>query len=506
VSESNDIAHRHLLPANGIADAAGLKTFSVRVIVDNDWAASVAGQLLVSSLVNLLCRQAKVVSRVEIIAQDVRLLILLPSGKTAAPFPACLEELGTWAAKDAVVISAGRTDAIVDFTIIVGCGDTSCSSTQGYELVALGDGWRAWVGERSHAPTSVSPGSTNPIGPFLAASLIAGEVFKRSRGILRGRYLTNSGFSIWSGQSLTSWHELEDGPELVGRVLPPIHVVGTGAVGNDLTYVIASAQLGEAYLVLIDDDSYDNTNLNRCLLAGWQDVGHRKVEAVARVLTAAKVDAFQFPSTIKEYIVDSKIGLRADVAARVDQLEFDIVMSCVDKGTSRQDVQGLWPKLLLGGSTLGLQAKANVYRLRAGAACLACHNPAEQDGERLRELEFALRNMPVDERRQFLMQRDLPVGAVEEYLAGADCGTLGEAALNDFATRPQNQFSIGFVSLGAAVLLGAALFRHTTFARNGSRRTDMTTLNYLNGGLYDSGLGVVGSCQLRCSEKIIPTV
>jgi len=50
-----------------------------------------------------------------------------------------------------------------------------------------------------------------------------------------------------------------------------------------------------------------------------------------------------------------------------------------------------------------------------GAACLACFNPRERDGERIRVLESRLRNMPPEERGCFLRGHGFDVSAVEEY-------------------------------------------------------------------------------------------
>ncbi len=472
---------------------------TVRIIVNDEWSASIAGQLLVSCLINLLCRQAKLVACVEIVARNRPTLIHLPSGTMSASFPLCLERLAAWAVDGAVAVSAQQTDAAMDYTIVVGGLDTPYASSPEHELFVLGDGWRAWLGQRLWAPDSVQPHSTNSLGPFLAAALTAGEIFKRSRGILRGRYLDAAGFSLWSGQYSENWNSLDDGPELEGRALPPVHVIGVGAVGNGLAYIVANSRFNDSYLVLIDDDSYDDTNLNRCLMAGWQDLGDPKVNAVTHRLKEAGVGVFAFPESIKDYSTASSAGLRKDVAAETDALKFSVVVSCVDKNTSRHDVQGLGPQLLLGGSTLDLTAKANVYGLRPEAACLACHNPKEQDGEKIRALEAQLRSMPVDEREHFLSRHGLNVLAIEEYLTDPKCGSLGETALNDFATRSPGEFSVGFVSLGAALLLSSALFRHTLFARRAPKRGDMTTLNFLNGRTMDSGLGVDDRCQ-RCSD------
>lgn len=153
-----------------------------------------------------------------------------------------------------------------------------------------------------------------------------------------------------------------------------------------LAYIVAYLELAESYLILIDDDRYDTTNLNRCLLAGWQHRDSRNVDAVADALRAPGVGAYPFFGSINSYIADPRPDLRQDVARQVDDLDFEIVASCVDKGLSRQHIQGLRPRLLAGGSTLNLQAKGHFYSGRPGAACLACFNPAERDGEKVRAL------------------------------------------------------------------------------------------------------------------------
>ncbi len=265
--------------------------------------------------------------------------------------------------------------------------------------------------------------------------------------------------------------------------------------------VSVSKTLQYQYLILIDDDHYDDTNLNRSLLAGWLDINEYKVHALQRALKAGGVEAFSFPGTIKSYVADARVGLRVDVAHQVDDLVFSAVASCVDKGAARQDVQGLYPGLLLGGSTFNLQAKSNLYCGRLGAACLACFNPAGKDGEKIRAFEDQLRKMPAHEQSEFLTGRGLDAKAIEEYLSGAQCGGLGEAALRDYVVRPPAEFSAGFVSLGSGLLLASTLLRNTIFSTDSPPRGDMTTLNFLNGGLGDSWLGADDKCQLNCQAK-----
>lgn len=498
---ADDLAHRHLLSAEGLREVAPIDAALVRVVIDAAWAGTRAGQLLASCLVNLLVRQVKLVRQVEVVAPAVPRLIQMPHGDSSTDFPACLVPFGSWATNSAVTVLVQPTSVSANQTIFVGGCPPDLGPSAGRALCVLGDGWRAWVGAPEWMPRGILPASTNPLGPFLGAALAASEVFKASRGIRRGRYLTADGYSLWSERTSPDWYALEEGPGVTGAMLPPVHVAGVGAVGNALAYLIAYLELAQAYLVLIDDDRYDKTNLNRCLLAGWPDRDEPKVQAVARALRAAGVGAFPFGGTVKAYLGDARAGLRADVAREADELDFQIVASCVDKGISRQDVQGLWPRVLMGGSTVNLQAKRNLYNARQGAACLACFNPRERDGEKIRSLKDELHQLSPDQRHEFLVKNGLDAKAVEDYLSGAPCGGLGEATLKDFATRLPPQFSAGFTSLGAGLLLGAALLRRTAFAAGHPRPSDMGTLNFLNGGLLVTQFGADDACELQCQER-----
>jgi hypothetical protein len=90
--------------------------------------------------------------------------------------------------------------------------------------------------------------------------------------------------------------------------------------------------------------------------------------------------------------------------------------------------------------------------------------------------------------------------AISDYLANPECGGVGQAALRDFAVRPPRQFSAGFVSLGAALLLSSAIFQHILFRQEMPERSDMTTLHFLKGGFADSGFGADPNCQQLCDR------
>jgi len=502
---NSSIGSRHLMPSTYLKDAADSTASTVHIIVSADWATSTAGQLLTSCLVNLLCRQDKIVTAIYVEAADSALVIKLPSGSTSLGFPACLEGLGEWAVGNAVPVLTQIKPTTADHIVIIGETVACSQAIAGHKIYAYGDGWLAWVGSQMNIACPIFPQSHNPLGPFLAAALVSSEIFKLNRGTLRGAYLASNGFSLWTGKTSGVWGDLENGPELVGCQLniDALHIIGMGAVGNDLAYVISNVNLKDPYIIAIDHDSYDETNLNRCLLAGRVDIGARKVDTIETVLKNHDIPVYPFFGTIRDYIVGSKINLRSDVRSKVDNFAFDAIASCVDRGSSRQDIQSLWPTFLAGGSTLDLTAKSNSYNVWPGAMCLACFNPAEQDGEEIRAVENKLRQMTQSQRHEFAIQNGLPSAAIEEYIQDKKCGTLGETALKDFATKPNPEFSVGFVSLGAALLLSATIFKQLIPEISSSPVADQVTLNFLNGGFMETGMGFDKNCELKCTT--VPT-
>jgi hypothetical protein len=489
------IGSRHLLGTDGLLSDPNSRHSSVRIIVEQAWANSVAGQLIATCLVNLLSRQVGLVERLEVISPTVSSLILALTPQAVQTFPECLRDLGEWSVGMEVATGTLSSSGQVHQTVVIGSAGVAIT---GDAIACIADGWKAWVGDLERTPDATPSVSRNPIGPFFAASLVAGEIFKRTWGIRRGQMLRENGYSLWSFNGSPIWGDLDSGPELNGLRLPAIVLVGAGAVGNALAYVLANLDTDASYVVLIDDDMYDTTNLNRCVLAGAQDVEQSKVQILASRLNDAGIDAFPFDGLLKDFLKDARIGLRRDVAEDIDNGIFPLVLSCVDKGAGRQDIQGLHPNLLFGGSTLDLQAKTNFYAGERGAACLGCFNPRQDKGEAMRAMERDLRSMKPDERARILTQRGIDAGAVEEYLANPQCGHLGRAALNDLASTPPEEFSVGFVSLGAGILLAANLFRRVLSEQPIERTSTMTTFNFLNGRFAQAGLAYDPNCQLQC--------
>jgi hypothetical protein len=448
--------------------------------------------------VNILSRQVGLVERLEVVSPSVSSLIPALTPQAFKTFPEGLRELGEWSVGMDVVTDTVGSTTQADHTVVIG---STGVVIMGDAIACIADGWKAWVGDVERTPDVTPSESRNPIGPFFAASLVAGEIFKRTWGIRRGRLLRDDCYSLWSWNESSIWADLDSGPEVNGLGLPAVILVGAGAVGNALAYVLANLETNDSYVVLIDDDKYDTTNLNRCVLAGAQDVGQSKVQVLASRLKDAGIDTFPFYGLLKDFLRDARLGLRSNVAQEIDDGVFPLVLSCVDTGAGRQDIQGLHPDLLFGGSTLDLQAKAYFYAGEPGAACLGCHNPRQDQEKLMRGKERDLRSMKPEERVKVLTQAGIDVGAVEEYLANPQCGHMGRAALSDLASTLPAEFSVGFVSLGAGILLAANLFRRMLSERPFERTTTVTTFNFLNGGFGQDGLAYDSDCQLQCQVR-----
>lgn len=498
MTQQTQISSRHLLPVDGLSEAAHARKLRVSLAVAAEWASHAAGQHLLVCLVNLLCRQTDLVAEIEVVCDEHPLLVTCPGKPNQNSLLRTLDALVDWAVGEEVRICRRSTPSPADVTMAIGCPDQFPATLPVDSLFAIGSGWRTWVGVAEKCPRGVVPTNEDPMGSLLAASIVAGEVFKRARQAVRGTPTRAAGYSLWSRTSSEAWHDLPEGPCLRGRTLPPLHVFGVGAVGHALIYTLTAAQLNAPYFVLIDDDKYDKTNLNRCLLAGLRDVDHAKVFAVSDHVRRHGGGTAPFPYTLQDYLVAAKPELRDDVAASVKNYQFGLVASCVDKNTSRQSVQGLWPSLIVGASTLGLNARSDVYNINEQTACLACHNPAEPDGEKIRALQAKLRDMPPNDRRDFLLSRGLHVEAIEAYLHAPECGKVGESELRALALQSSPQFSVGFVSMTAGVLLACALLKLSIFDQSDEYASPMTAFSFWNGRLQPSTLSIDAKCQLRC--------
>ncbi|PDT35838.1 MULTISPECIES: ThiF family adenylyltransferase [Sinorhizobium] len=456
-----DLGDRHRRAVSGLGNTALPKVIKIT-----------AGQLG-----NQLARQHLLVCLVNLLARlhgSVKTIKLQVSGDITVPLPhapplgnafAAMENLAAWANGGRIPVLAATGES--DITI-----DISYNPVEGAHLYACGAGWKSWIGVR---PPDFALGEDEPgcLGPYFAATMLAGEVFKMSKGLIKGRYATNDAYSLWTGE-VGAWDDLADGPPVRGTSLPAVYLVGAGAVGQGVMQVLGASELADAYVVTIDHVHHDKegTNLNRCFLAGIEDILEPKVDVVSRYRGLTNLNGFEFKGRLGDYLIGEKVGLRPDLveAERADR--YDLVVSAVDINRSRQDIQGLSPTIVIGGSTDSLRAQATSYGVVENAECLGCWNEPEDDRARAILLEASLRSLSVEERRHRLAGQVGDLDAALAYLAAAKprCGQLGESDVRSFTTAVSPEFSVSFVSMAAAVMTAARLFTVIMWPHEAGRR------------------------------------
>ena len=483
-----DIGDRHERPVAGLGDHGGIV-----VRLSTGPLTRRADQLIVACLINLLCRMTGSVGVIELDSPSAELRIPLADGQGPGPVFERMKAFANWAVGDAVKV-VRRSSLVPNYTISVGAALPSNSA----DLYVTGAGWIAWIG--TETPITELTDGPNPIGPWFAASLAAGEVFKRARGLSRGRFaLSDEGYDLWDGRT-GPLKSLTEGPSLKGHTLPPFILVGAGAVGQGIIALLGVSKIS-TFVVTIDDDAHDGTNLNRCFVAGTEDVEHPKVNAVARYRSITELPGVEFEGTLQRFVQHGPLDDMPE-AMRLAQLDdsFEVIFSAVDKNTSRWDVQGLKPHLVIGGSTDQLTAKAMTYGAQTDGPCLACHNPREEDGARRRELEQRIRGLDEVKARAFLTDLGIDpeeIDAVLDYLRNEPvCGSVGDRVLGKLAGSSTGEFSVSFVSMAAAVLALVRLLQATTLKDGAPARKVMSSIAFRNLSYSDDGLSRDLSCPM----------
>lgn len=432
-----ELADRHSGTLDGrlVAQSAS-RSVSVDLRLEPNTARETAVQHTAWMLVSLLVRLVGVVDEVRVSGANA------PLRPRVIPFPSQAEDLKNSLVEAASLIGGapvrlGDTDSS-SIVLTVGPGE-AMGSTRVY-----GEGFSGVFSQQAIHSVTDSP---LPFGPYIAACLAAGEVFRQVR------FPTD----LWiptSSLSFSAWDYTVGSGALsaVGsgfqRAELDVGLAGVGAVGSAVMHTLWACPglSGRAVVADADPDGIDLTNLNRCVTFHQRHAGRPKASTAAEILHDA--DVAWTP-------IDGKYA-RGSISRMPD-----VLLSAVDTNRSRQELQqGFWPARLLGASTKDLRAEV----LRCGAPgvgpCLRCFNPPEVDlpdevvRERLREmsdLELAALAREINE----------PIHLARRWAREGGCSEVGDAALKVIRGRiqPPTMFSVGFVSVLAGTLLAAEVVK-----------------------------------------------
>ncbi len=465
---------RHLLAEleSKLGTVSDQANHSVRLVTSTVMADTLAGQHLIWMLANLLARQFAIVHKIEIqIPPNVAVrsqAVLFPIAAAKTNLADAIATTVTLIAADTIeVVIVDSADTQVDFEVFIGYDNSSSSAP--YSLGVYADGWNLYVGDPSTTP-AMTPVSAMPFGPYFAACIAAAEVFKFFRKLKAGAgsFARNVFLSLWNFQVADAWEDLPKTTD-IPVYIPPFYLAGAGAVGQALACTLAAAPCEDMYVTVIDHDKIDDegTNLNRCPLATQEDIGAMKSVLTAECLCGRSIDVFIHENKWEHYLdSNNRRPQRADVAALECDLKYPIIVSCVDKNPARHALQKCWPEYLIGGSTNGMGIEVSSYDMESMYECLMCFNPLPKVSS-IEEAAARFKGLTSEEQKNQAKQFGIDLDSILQYLDSPECGSIAENELRKFADAERApRASVGFVSVGAGVVLAVQLVKYAREGRS----------------------------------------
>lgn len=434
------ISDRHEATLDGrLAPVDTVRPATVSVEIPPEVAGLPSCQHSAWMLVNLLARQELVLKRV---------LLDCPAGVPLAGRVVPLARrdtdlrtalLGGASAIEAVpvVAAAGRPDDAI--RIVVGPGP----AVEGAMRV---HGERWWGGVSRGAIPGPHADSKLPYGPYAAACLAAGEVYKAVR-LAVPKLVMAAFYSTWSLRTMAAPPSAADdvGPHATDGVEIDAILAGGGAVGNTWVHATWATEgiSGRAIVADSDERGVDLSNLNRCPTFGAASIGKRKASEAATICADASIEIIPF---------DGSVGDVEDGP--------DLLLCAVDTNTSRRAVQGLYPARLLRASTHNLRAEVLRCDPGAGTPCVSCFNPPEAD---IPDADLQREYLVADQgdRERLAAAVGLSVEEAEHWATEGTCSFATDRLLVQLRQSHEGPraFAVGFVSVMAGVMLAAQTIR-----------------------------------------------
>lgn len=401
----------------------------VAIIGDPAFLRTFAGQVTWATAVNLVGRLYRGVDELHLdVDPDLRRLtrVFFPNQETRLldTSLALLDELGEQEAH--YLVRHGPRRDLDDSWVVCYVGRRQGASA--HSVSAAGNGWLAFIDSDAWV---VLPDDVNPIGPIVAACQATSEVYRMlymPKGSLAGRPEA----SIFSAFDYEFRADARGGspPMPSTLALPLTHIAGAGAGAMAVLLLLDSVPIPveSKGLRVVDKDTLDGTNSNRCVLAVPRDEGRAKVEVVRERIDGTRLGLEPIPAWWEEFTKGPAWSAEEN---------FRLVVSCVDKYEARQAVQfDPIPQLVFTTGTGDFLLTVSRHRLDDGRSCALCYQPRER--------------------------------------VGPGCGQASDGAQAAFEVPVEP--SIGFVSLLAGVFLGAELLKEIVPAWHGGRLRN--TLRY----------------------------
>lgn len=438
---SESISNRHRGNLGGKFTDSRLPA-KVTVMIADEIAGYRTAQHLLWMLVNLLARQPDEIQEIELIVPKgiIPKERLSPLISISTNLDLALRE-GMHQLHPGVVIPKDTVRSHVYVRVGPGpLGEADLS------LATTAWGWSGYIGR---TPTDCIGEDNHPIGAYIAASLCAGEIFKFVRGMLPTAGTLAP--EVWLNAFLFEVSEQKPsvrGPDIPDQLLlHPAVIAGIGAVANGMLHTLYPISGLRGELTLIDNDAKGITkdNLNRYVLFGLLHLSALKATTVSRIFAESGISCVPVDDSWQVW------------SSQRSGRPLDLVISAVDNNQTRHDIQAALPRLILAGSTHEMRAEINLYDVHHGSPCLRCYNRVEE-APADEAIIAQLKALPASNRRSYAERVGVDASILEEFLADPHqhCGKISGEALRKFASSDiEGEWSVGFVSLLAGVLLAA---------------------------------------------------
>ena len=141
--------------------------------------------------------------------------------------------------------------------------------------------------------------------------------------------------------------------------VPEAHLVGVGAVGSAAVYTLAHLDDVSGVIHLIDNETIEEPNLNRYVLARQRDIDEWKVDLAAGALSSTGIRAKLYRGAFVSYAEEYGGAV-------------NLLLSPVDSEEGRRALARILPRRVINAATGGTTLTISTHGFADGKACLHC--------------------------------------------------------------------------------------------------------------------------------------
>jgi hypothetical protein len=320
--------------------------------------------------VNLLARLEPIVDTVQITGVTETPTSVTHPNIEASHVDEALHELGRQVGSSVDVETDTKTNA-PDAVLHIGGGRDGTQDC--FEVSVSSDGWLTEISTTS-AVTAFSD-QVNPVGAYTAGCIGCAEVFKHF--LQEGAVDINAPIEQIDDVTFSTLDYSTSSADSANPPLPndinvgELDVIGVGAGGGACIHVLSVLETLDGSIRLVDPDEVSRSNLNRYIWAVADDVDRDKTAIGKQLLeTQHAVDVESHPVSFDK------------LPDRFFESGLDLLISTVDKGEVRRNIQWEFPQTVLDAAT-DQRGKYVVSKIQfTETQCLGCKYDQQGDDKR----------------------------------------------------------------------------------------------------------------------------